>query len=485
MEWSKLLSEKRVGELFGKEPSEVDSRTAFERDYGRAVFSTPVRRLQDKTQVFPLEIHDSVRTRLTHSLEVSSVARTLGREAGNWIEAEKHAIKPVQVHDIETIAATCGLIHDLGNPPFGHAGETAIQTWFKRRLKEEEVARAQGQAHDADPIFSGLETRENEILRVQYENDFLKWEGNAQTLRLISRLQVLADFYGINLTCATFSAACKYTAASNDTDTSKKIHEKSKPGFFASEQETFARVADETGTVKARNPITFLVESSDDIVYATGDLEDGVRKGALEWEFLKLELQAHAPNDAGMTWAIQEAQNKVGYKPGDKPVPNGELAQAFRTFSIQKMKEAAFKIFCLRYESIMSGEYHEELVSDPDCEAEKFVDACKKVGQTYVYPSSGTIKLELMGRKVIHDLMDVFWEGARLCGTKSAPKECKNGFAGKAFALISNNYRKVFEKALEDGKLPERYCRLQLVTDQIAGMTDTFATTLHKRLMNG
>src|SRR5580698_4858201 len=117
MEWSKLLSEKRVGELFEKKPSEADSRTAFERDYGRAVFSTPVRRLQDKTQVFPLEMHDSVRTRLTHSLEVSSVARTLGREAGNWIATDKHAIEALQVHDIETIAATCGLIHDLGNPP--------------------------------------------------------------------------------------------------------------------------------------------------------------------------------------------------------------------------------------------------------------------------------------------------------------------------------------------------------------------------------
>jgi dGTPase len=334
MDWKELLSDKRVGELFDKEPSEKDTRTAFERDYGRAVFSTPVRRLQDKTQVFPLEIHDSVRTRLTHSLEVSSVARTLTREAANWIATEKHQIEIPQVHDIETVAATCGLIHDLGNPPFGHAGETAIQTWFSRRLKEEEMARAQGQDQETDPIFSGLETRENKIQRTQYENDFLKWEGNAQTLRLISRLQVLADFHGMNLTCATFSAASKYTAASNDTYPSKDIHEKSKPGFFASEQETFKKVAEETGTNGARNPITFLVECSDDIVYCTGDLEDGVRKGDLEWEFLKSELQSRAKGDPELTWAIEKAESKVKYTSGKTPVQtlnSHRLSEHFRS----------------------------------------------------------------------------------------------------------------------------------------------------------
>jgi dGTPase len=149
------------------------------------------------------------------------------------------------------------------------------------------------------------------------------------------------------------------------------------------------------------------------------------------------------------------------------------------------MKEAAFKIFCARYDDIMKGVYHQELMSDPDCAAMSFVDACKKVGQVHVYPPPSNLKLELMGRKVIHDLMDVFWEGARKCGADPERKDCQKGFPGKAYALISSNYRDVFKRALADGQLPERYCRLQLVTDQIAGMTDTFAITLHKRLMNG
>ena len=266
MDWAKLLSAKRVGELMGKKKSKDDSRTPFERDYGRAVFSTPVRRLQDKTQVFPLEEHDAVRTRLTHSLEVSSVARNLGRQVGIWLEG-KGLVSIDQVHDIETISATCGLIHDLGNPPFGHSGETAIQNWFKSRLYTEKLPTKDGEATGKGGIFEGLGTPDEKgRYTTQYANDFLEWEGNAQTLRLISRLQVLADEYGINLTCATFSAVQKYVSPSNALDKEGKHHEKSKPGFFASENETVELVQKETGTVGVRHPITYLVEASDDIV---------------------------------------------------------------------------------------------------------------------------------------------------------------------------------------------------------------------------
>jgi len=477
MEWKKLLSEVRIRELLGGEKSEPDSRTEFERDYGRAAFSTPVRRLQDKTQVFPLEEHDAVRTRLTHSLEVSSVARNLGREIALWL-VKQNRISDRQVHDIETIAATCGLIHDLGNPPFGHSGESAIQGWFKSKL-ELERTESGGQS-----IFEGIEKADKDgKYRSQNANDFLNWEGNAQTLRLISKLQVLADDFGINLTCATFSAACKYTAPSNEVNDQE--HEKSKTGFFASEMETVERVAQETGTVGIRNPITYLVEASDDIVYSTGDLEDGIRKGLMDWSFLREEILRISKNDPLVTKMIEKSEQKVKFRLSDRPQRNEEVAQAFRTFSIGTMKDAVSPVFHKRFDEIENGNYHSELVKDKECEAAAFVEACKKIGQQYVYPSSSTIKLELMGRKVIHDLMDIFWEGARICGSKEEPKPCRKGFEGKAFSLISENYRKVFRTALDERKLPERYYRLQLVTDQIAGMTDHFAIITHKRLMNG
>lgn len=482
MDWKKLLCTKRVGEFFGKEPSAPDTRSPFERDYGRAVFSTPVRRLQDKTQVFPLEEHDAVRTRLTHSLEVSSVARSFGRQAGTWL-SQKHFLDESSIHDVETISATCGLIHDLGNPPFGHAGEEAIRSWVKSKLGREFSKDTSLQS----PLFEELRNPEIKAKKEQQLCDFLLWEGNAQTLRLISQLQVLADNYGINLTCGTFSAACKYIAPSHQIDTRKNgEHERSKPGYFCSEQEIVNVVSRETGTNGRRNPITYIVEASDDIVYSTGDIEDGVKKKILSWKFLKDELRRHAGDtNEVLEKCIQDAEKKVKYKEGSRDVGDDEIAQAFRSYSIAAMKDEAFKHFCAVYSKIEHGEYHQELLKDEDCKASDLVRACKKIGQEHIYTSQSTLKLELMGRNVIHDLMGVFWEGAGQCGGKIEPESCKKGFPRKAYELISTNYRKVFKKALEEGILPEWYCRIQLVTDQIAGMTDTYAITLHRKLMNG
>ena len=248
MTWAKLLSTKRLKELYDEKPSERlpgDPRDEFERDYGRTVFSTPVRRLQDKAQVFPLEQHDAIRTRLTHSLEVSSVARSMGKDAER-IVAEKEGSNVIPNGTIATIAATCGLVHDLGNPPFGHAGEKAIAHWFAQKRR-------------SDPDFSAAfgELGTAPIEGSQFAMDFLKFEGNAQTQRLLSRLQVLADNYGLDLTCGTLSASCKYTAKSNTTTSSDQA--KKKHGFFASENEMIERIRQEVQSGDARNPITFLV----------------------------------------------------------------------------------------------------------------------------------------------------------------------------------------------------------------------------------
>lgn len=176
MDWKELLNSERLRPTTIQTNATTDTgetrdyRSEFERDYDRSVFSTPVKRLQDKAQVFPLEEHDAVRTRLTHSLEVSSVARGLASRAAKWMLQKDH-IESNMDRGIEAIAATCGLIHDLGNPPFGHAGEAAIREWFK--TKEE--------------------TLRESLREEQYIQDFLKFEGNAQSLRLVTKLQILAD----------------------------------------------------------------------------------------------------------------------------------------------------------------------------------------------------------------------------------------------------------------------------------------------------
>src|ERR1700735_744453 len=190
MNWSRLISSTRDG------PSARPSgdRTDFEDDLGRVVFSTPVRRLQDKTHVFPLEPHDSVRTRLTHSLEVSSVARDLSQAACRRL-ADR--IPPQHSHAVSTIAAACALLHDVGNPPFGHAGEKAIQDWFLRKLTEERALTALFVESSSSLASSPLP------LSRPAAQDFIQFDGNAQMVRLATRLQVLSNSNGLNLTFGT------------------------------------------------------------------------------------------------------------------------------------------------------------------------------------------------------------------------------------------------------------------------------------------
>ena len=475
MEWEKLLSEKRIRELLEGKPanlSKPDERTEHGRDYDRAIFSTPVRRLQDKTQVFPLDPNDSVRTRLTHSLEVSNIARNIARNIGNWLLDEKKEIDSKQRDSIEIIASTCGLIHDLGNPPFGHAGEKAIQEWFRDQDK------------DGDFFEFGCESKKAE----QLKKDFLEFEGNAQTIRLISKLQVLADFHGLNLTCATMSAACKYIASANEI--SDQPHEKSKLGYFTSEQELIEKIQEETGTKGIRNPIAYIVESADDIAYSVVDIEDGVKKGVISWDNLEYKLneefggalEKDSQSDSEMLkFCLTKADEYL--KKAEPPIlekgkpHDNAMAQAFRVFVIIQAAKAIGKAFKNNYADIMNGTYHNELYKDSEAGAS--IKACKEVGIKYIYRSNETLKLELMGRWVIHDLMDIFWEGA------SKRSNDQIGFARKIFDLTSRNYRVIYEKAIEDDKFPEKYCNMQLMTDYICGMTDTFACTLHKRLTNG
>jgi dGTPase len=472
MEWEKLLSEKRIRELLeGKpaDPSKPDERTQHGRDYDRAIFSTPVRRMQDKTQVFPLDPNDSVRTRLTHSLEVSNIARNMARSIGTWL-LDKEEIDSKQRDSIEIIATTCGLIHDLGNPPFGHAGEKAIQEWFRKKDEN---------------FFKFVNDLDNDE---QLKNDFKEFEGNAQTIRLISKLQVLADFHGLNLTCATMSAACKYIASANEI--TKDFHEKSKLGYFASERALIEKIQEETGTKGVRNPIAYIVESADDIAYSIVDIEDGIKKGVMSWNDLKNKLTEEferalkecSRSDSEMLKScFLKAENYL--KKADSSIleqgrpHDNAMSQVFRVFVIIQSAKAVGEAFRDKYEDIMIGNYHNELYKDS--EAGALIEACKKVGTKYIYCSKENLKLELMGRRVIHDLMDVFWEGA-FAGSKA-----EKGFARKIFELTSKNYRVVYEKAKKDLGLPEEYCAMQLMSDYICGMTDTFACTLHKRLTNG
>ncbi|WP_084610098.1 dGTP triphosphohydrolase [Archangium violaceum] len=470
-----MLCTKRIRELRGGRPSTraaQDVRTEFDRDYDRAVFSTPVRRLQDKTQVFPLEPNDAVRTRLTHSLEVSTLTRGVVRAVVQRLFDRKH-ISQDQAFGIEAIAATCGLIHDIGNPPFGHAGERAISSWFKKKLEQDPA------------FFKGLDEHPQ---AAQLRGDFLEFEGNAQTLRIVSKLQLLADRHGLNLTVGTLSAAMKYTAASHEM--SKVPHEKEKPGYFASEQDVVDIIREQTGTGTARNPIAYLVEACDDTIYATVDIEDGIKKGVISWQALEQALKAEANSSetrALIEKHLKDASDYIQGEPGldlSGKALDEARAQLFRTGVIATTKEAVIQSFDANYDAIMSGSYPGELISDSA--AKGLIDACKEVGRRHIYRADQTLRLEVLGRRVIHDLMDIFWEGASSFGhPPPEPQKFARKFEGKIYNLLSHNYRAVFENALESSKLPTRYHQFQLVTDYVCGMTDTFACKLHAELTNG
>jgi dGTPase len=361
MDWKQLLNPKRPRPT----TMAVDHREEFERDYDRSIFSTPVKRLQDKAQVFPLEPHDAVRTRLTHSLEVSTVARGLAIAVSKWLVTEKEIPAGIE-RQIEAIAAACGLIHDLGNPPFGHAGEEAIREWFARRPLEK--------------------LREELNGNEQCVQDLLKFEGNAQTLRLVAKLQILADFNGLNLTFGTLSAARKYISPSTEAHKEHEDHARSKPGFFASENELIRSIEEATGTAGVRNPITYLVEAADDIVYLVADIEDGIKKGIVTWEQIKAELR-----DADDVFEIKDRILKAGKENVPSGLPDDIHGAAFRTAAIAVLVPDAVKTFKKYYPEIMAGKYKGEVIKDG--ERVGFVDALKEIGRIRIYCTFGEPKI--------------------------------------------------------------------------------------------
>lgn len=464
MNWKELLNTERPR----RSTSKGDHRDQFERDYDRAIFSTPVKRLQDKAQVFPLEPNDSVRTRLTHSLEVSSVSRGLAMRAAKWLLVADQDFKPGMDRQIEAIAATAGLIHDLGNPPFGHSGEAAIQEWFHRQFSKDTT------------VCDALIKRVKDQGRV---NDFFLFEGNAQTLRLISKLQVLADYHGLNLTFGTLSAACKYTASSTEADGSSKNHAHSKPGYFSSESELIERIRTETGTGTHRNPITFLVEAADDIVYSVADLEDGIKKGIMTWK----EAEQILFDNGGRTidGLIKDKNNilKAGARSLPSNLPDDRHASAFRTAAIGRFVEDCIEAFKRKYPLIMEGNFHGELIKES---SSKDVVSClkKELGAKRIYSTPSNLKLELMGRQIIQDLMSLFWEGAQ--SIDDVGEIQGRSFGAKLARLFSDNYLNVYRNSRQNNpSVPSDYHRLQLVTDYVCGMTDTFAKKLHSELKNG
>jgi dGTPase len=347
----------------------------------------------------------------------------------------------------------------VGNPPFGHAGEKAIQDWFAHKLKENAGLAA---------VFTSGQAF------LPLAQDFIQFDGNAQMVRLASRLQVLGGASGLNLTFGTLSAACKYVVSARDTRAD--MHERSKPGFFETERALIERVQEETGTGVARNPITYLVEAADDIVNVCIDLEDGVRKRVFRWQEMVAELERYGADGEAISLQKDTIDLLATSSTGDV------FAQAFRMNLMARLIPAALDEFQDAYEAIMTGGYGHELVKQSRLGG--LYTACKEVVKRHIFCSPEVLRLEIMGRRVIHDLLDLYWEGV-------APEHRdEKSFSNKLYSIVSDNYREAYEQDLDrsfpaiDPAAKRQYLQLRLVCDQVAGMTDAYAVRQHRLLLN-
>jgi dGTPase len=347
MDWCNLLNSNRRkdGKDTTNEPGKTpQTRTETERDYDRILFSTPVRRLADKTQVFPMEINDSVRTRLTHSHEVSNLARSIGTDlVFNHLEVLRVDNRIEPIRNIPSMLAAIGLAHDLGNPPFGHQGEKAIGKWFEEN----------------SVIFENQDGITKAMI-----NDFVHFEGNAQTFRLVTKLQLLNDDFGLNLTYGTLAALLKYTVPSDKTD--EKNSSRKKFGFFQSETKIVEDVWLKSGLCEGvRHPLTYIMEACDDIAYSVLDAEDSVKKQLVSFSDLISHLGHSCAGDPITSDVVAKAKRKYDEFRGSNLSPaelNDVSMQMFRVYAIHAMVVEVKEEFLKNYDSIMEGHFDGDLM---------------------------------------------------------------------------------------------------------------------------
>lgn len=493
LNWKQLLNDRRFSEdlrspaVSTKITWLVDTRRPIERDYDRVLFSTPTRRMADKTQVFPLEKNESIRSRLTHSHEVSNLARSFGvhlahGKVGQRIANDLGESSAVRVtRDIPAMLSAIGLAHDLGNPPFGHQGELAVRSWFASHSDLLEKV-------DLDPYEDKKSAKSNPAarkLKEEEREDFLKFEGNAQTLRVLTRLQVVHDDLGLNLTYGTLAAVMKYTRASNGKILTEN-KSTDKIGHFLSERKIVEKIWEQTGLQEGvRHPFAFVVEACDDIAYLVLDAEDAVKKKVVSFSDVINFLSRSCCDDVS-EFVLSSARDDHAQYAKEAILSPSELndisMQKFRVHAINALMSLAIREFEKNYDAIMDGRFKGELLKSS--KAAPLAEQLRTFDREHAYKHRDVLALELTGYRSIHGLMDILWEGivkrksfVDVGSKRTAP------LANFSYLSISENYRRIFEgkvNGLRKGQpnLPIRYRELQLLADSISGMTDGYVVEL-------
>ncbi len=437
MIWNELISNIRLGQE-SRHPQRHDDRSEFKRDYDRLIFSAPFRRLQNKTQVFPLPGSIFVHNRLTHSLEVASVGQSLGNDTARHLMMKCPALQGTLFEEIGTIVATACLAHDMGNPPFGHSGEKAIQAFFR------------------EGGGAGLES----MLPPALWADLTHFEGNANTFRLLAHRFCGRREGGFVMTYSTLASIVKYPCSSLAAD------KKGKFGFFDEEKATFEKIAQKLGLRRlsrdgeplryARHPLVYLVEAADDICYEIMDLEDAFKLKILSYEEVASLM---------MSFFDETDRDHMRRRIIDEGITDeNEQVTYMRARVIGKLESLCTAIFVDNIDSILAGEFRGSLTDNlPERERNAYSE-CMRVSLAKIYNSKPVLDIELSGYKVMVTLLEQMVEAA---------VHPDRFYSKQLIHRVSSQY---------DIHSDDLGTRILAVVDYISGMTDVYALDVYQKI---
>ena len=441
MNWNSLISDKR----FGKEENHRASgerRTEFLRDYDRLIFSAPFRRMQNKTQVFPLPGSIFVHNRLTHSLEVGCVGRSLGTDVACELMARHGEALPSAFPELGSIVSAACLAHDMGNPPFGHSGEKAIRSYFS---EGKGCNLPRGEAGNPSVIDDRTWT------------DLTHFDGNANTLRLLTHQFEGRRKGGFVLTYSTLASIVKYPYSST-LDKGK-----SKFGFFESERESYERIATELGipftagpegTQAVRYPLVYLVEAADDICYEVMDIEDAFKLRILTYEETQELLLGFFETD--------ERKSLMDHYP--EGTDQGDRIAFYRSCAINALERACVDIFVANEDAILAGTFTGSLISHLPPRLAEGYHRCEKVARGRIYCSKEVTDIDIAGYHIIYTLLELMIDAVM------APEKA---YSQLLLGQVSAQYQ------MQAPTLGER---IRAVIDYLSGMTDVYALDLYRKI---
>ena len=444
MNWSQLLCADRLG---NRPTKHEEGRSPFHSDHDKIIFSGAFRRLARKTQVHPLATNDHIHNRMTHSLEVACVGRTLGIRVGEALKDNGDLPQHILPTDIGDIVQASCLAHDIGNPPFGHTGEDAIRNWFQKEGAE---------------FLEGLTPAQQDDIRA--------FEGNAQGLRVLTTSEYHQYHEGMRLTYATLGSSIKYPWCSTDTILNQRP-KNNKYGIFQSELEYFHEIANRTGLIArgenwyCRHPLVYLMEAADDFCYGIIDLEDGLEMGILNWNDI-YDLLHPVIADSPQLAHLERTLAKVN--DGRKPaLLRGKVIDAFIN--------AGTEAFIKNQAAFLRGEVDGDLISLCDPKVRDAVQAAKDLAKQKIFNHSRRVELEIGAYTVIGTLLTT------ICGAVYAslgdPRQMTYK-DNRVMALMGDNN---FHPSVSKREKNYRYLALMSVIDFISGMTDNYATNLAKQ----